>query len=563
MVIARKFFLWRRLLGASVAVGALLAASCPARASFDEQMAIDATAVALANNVTAAPPGLMSIHYNPAGLAKLGDGSFFSQGVSVPIVRNTTKFEADPNFRGFAGGFNQDPLAGMESTNTGVRMYLPFYGTLDFQVAPSVGISHRNADSPWTFAIGQYAPFGAGIVNDKNDATRFGGQSVYQQHLIYAAPAVSYRVNKTLSVGASVGLGQTAMGATLDMRSPNDLVAMTKVLGNATTGLEIPIISELTFPAPWFGGGVSPYDKLATAELRLRSDFSPSFNLGVLWEPNDWFSFGACYQSPIKVHMEGRYNITYSDAWQRMVNWFGSSPTLLIISGMLGLPNRAVPNQSGTVKMDTEFPQMVNLGITLRPFDRLKLFSDIHWANWSAVKEDKFVFDQDIQILQFVKVLGYSGGNRELVTARNFRDTWNWGVAAEYRLLDWLYLRGGYERRNSSNPPGYYDMLHPIPDLDSFGTGFGIKLKSGVDFDVGLGYMVGKIRIPDNGSVNLNSTEFTKPVYNPYAGLNYEQRMRIYIASVKATMPLHVMGEMLDSQMEMVKKVLKMLNPFG
>lgn len=542
---------------------ALLVVPPTSQGSFIEQIGIDARAISLANNVTADPPGLMSIHYNPAGLAKLGEGGLVSAGMTVPIVRNTTRFEADPNFSGFAGGFNQDPLANTQSTNTGVQMYVPFYGTLGFQAVPALGISHRAPGSRWTFAVGQYAPFGAGIVNGKNDPTRFGGQSFYMQHLIYAAPAVSYRVNKTLSVGASFGLGQTAMGAKLDMRSPNDLVAMTRVLGNSTTGLEVPILSELTFPAPWFGGGVSPYDRLATAELRLRSDFSPSYNLGLLWEPTDWFSFGASYQSSIKSKLKGRYSIAYSEEWQRMANWFGSSPLLLVVSGMLGLPNRAVPVQSGNVVLNTEFPQIVNLGIMLRPFERLKLFSDLHWANWSVQKEDRFVFDQNIQLLQFVKVLGYTGGNRALVAQRNFKDTWNWGAAAELRLFDWLYLRGGYERRNSSAPPGFYDMLHPMPDLDSYGTGLGIKLKNGVEIDLGFGYMVSKtFRIENNGSVNINSTDFTKPVYNPYAGLNYEQKMRVYLGSMKTTMPLRIVEEILDGQLKMVKKILDHINPF-
>ncbi|HEY5513626.1 MAG TPA: hypothetical protein VIK40_08285, partial [Geomonas sp.] len=46
----------------------------PARAlgAFHEQLAVDPRAISLANNVTADPPGLMSIHYNPAGLSLLG-----------------------------------------------------------------------------------------------------------------------------------------------------------------------------------------------------------------------------------------------------------------------------------------------------------------------------------------------------------------------------------------------------------------------------------------------------------------------------------------------------------
>ena len=549
------------------AAGVLLAALvCPpaAEGSFHEQIAIDAYAISLANTVTASPPGLMSIHYNPAGLSLLGDGAIFSQGLTLPYIKKTSKFEADPDFDGFAGGFNQDPLAGKEGTNTSGRMYIPFYGSLDFLVGPTAGLSNRTPGSKWTFAIGNYAPFAVGLVHGKaDDPTRFGGQGIYQQHLIYAAPAVSYQVSKTLAIGASVGLGQTAMGADLDMRAPNDLVAMTKILGDSTKDLEIPILSELTFPPPWFGGGVGPYDKLASASLELRDDFSPSFNLGGLWSPYDWFSFGISYQSPIKVALQGTYTIKYSDEWQRMVDWFDSSPLLLMISGMLDLPTKSVPEQTGMVTDQLTFPQMVNFGIKLKPIKKLSLLADLHWANWSVIQQDRFVFDQDLQLLKFVKVLGYSGGNDALVMTRKFKDTWNWGVGIEYQALDWLSLRMGYERRKSSTRDNYFDLLYAIPDLDSYGAGFGLKLKNDTVVDVGFGYQVSKgYRVPNNGSVNLNSTLFTKPVYNPYAGLNYEQDTEVFLASVKVTMPLQVMEHMMEAQFEMGQKLVGFLYPF-
>lgn len=530
------------LLIAGTTVSVTLLAFFPSNslASFTEQLAIDTRAISLANNVTASPPGLMSIHYNPAGLSLLGDGNYFSMSATLPVIKKTSKFEADPEFKGFAGFEGQkDPLAGTEGTNSSGRMSLPFLGPQNFLVSPAIGLSHRAPGSDWTFAIGLYAPFAIGFIHAKeNDPSRFGGQSVYQQHLIFAAPAVSYQVNKTLSIGASVGLGQTAMGASLDMRSPNDIVGMTKVLGDATKGMEIPLISELTFRSPFFGGGIGPYDRVASFAVNLRDDFSPSYNLGLLWEPTDWFSFGASYQSEIKTHMVGTYKLSYSNEWQRMADWFGSTPTLLIISGMLGLPNKAVPEQSGIMTADNTFPQIVNLGVKVNPFKKLSILSDVHWANWSVLNKDRFVFDQKIQLLQFVKVLGYTGGENVLQLNRNFKDTWNWGVGAEYQLLDWLTLRAGYENRKSSVQNSLFDLLYALPNLDSYGAGLGIKLKNGMEIDLAAAYLVNKsYKIKNNQSLNMNSTEFTNPVYNPYAGLNYEQRTETYMGSFKLTLP--------------------------
>jgi len=418
-----------------------------------------------------------------------------------------------------------------------MKMYIPFYGTLNFLLSPTLGFSHRKPGSKWTFAWGTYAPIAIGIVHgDYDDPARFGGKSVYQQHLIYAAPTVSYKVSSSLSLGVSVGLGQTAMGAEVDMRDPNDLVALTRVLGNATEGLEIPILSELTLPPPWFGGGVGPYDQVASMELSLRDDFSPSYNLGLLWQPKDWFSFGLCYHSAIKVDFRGDYRFDYTDVWQRMVHWFGTSPLLVNVAGMLDLPMHEVPSQSGRATSQMTFPQMLQFGIMVKPVKRLKFLCDLHWADWSVVDQDKIAFDQDIQLLRVVKLLGYTGGDNTLIIKRNFRDTWTWSVGMEYQLFDWLALRAGYEHRTSSVKDHYFDLLYSIPDLNYYGGGFGIKVNKNLQIDVGFAYLINKsYKVPDNGSVNLNSTDFTKPVYNPYAGLDVDVKTVSYIAAITIT----------------------------
>jgi long-subunit fatty acid transport protein len=545
---------------------ALLLVALPAQATFHEQLAIDAKAISLANTVTADPPGLLSIHYNPAGLCKLPEGNTFSNGLTVPIIKKTSKFELDPEFEGFLGNDPaDDPVAGEEGTNSAGRMYIPLLDqTVDFLVSPTLGVSTREPGSRWTFALGQYAPFAVGLVHDDDDdPARWGGKSVYQQHLIYAAPAVGYRLHRTFSVGLSVGMGQTAMGAEVDMRAPNDIVALTRVLGETTEDLEVPVISEMTLPPPWFGGGISPYDQVATFELSLRDDFSPSYNVGFLYEPFWWFSLGAVYQSGGEAELTGHYRFEYSEAWQQMVDWMGSSPLLVTASGMFDLPMNSVPSQSGTATTTMTFPQRVQGGIKLKPFHWLSLLGDLQWADWSVVDEDRIEFDQDIQLLKVVKMIGYTGGDDTLVIERDFKDTWTWSVGLEIQPLDWLFLRCGYERRESSVQTKFFDLLYALPDLDNYGAGIGIKLKNGTELDLAFGYIVSKgYKVSNNGSSNLNSTEFTDPVYNPYAGLDYEQDTITYMGSFKLQMPTTVLGNTLHHTMDALKTIGGWLNPF-
>lgn len=559
--------------------------------AFSEQVASDTKAISLANAVTADPPGLMSAHYNPAGLSLLPEGKTFSNGVALARIQRKGMLREDPDFEGFLedtwgpdapynpedplsahGG--PDPLAGTEGETDTNRMALPFYGPFDTPVlaAPNLGISSKKEDSRWTFAYANYVPHGAGFAHrEEGDPLRYGSKSLYLIHLVYAAPTAAYQVTDELAIGASVGMGQTVLGMELDQRTPNELVGLTRVIGDATRDLEIPVVSEQTLPPPFLGGGLGPYEYNTRLQMDLRDDFSPSFNLGLLWRPKKWFSFGVVYQSETESELTGDYRFAYSPQFQRMVDWNGATPMTMQNAGMLDLPTNGIPSQTGSVTATQYFPRRVQTGIMVKPLSRLKLMFDLHWANWSVVEEDRFEFDQDIQLFRLAKLMGYTGGNRALVVQRRMADTWHWSVGMEYQATDWLSLRAGYSKRPTSARKDLWDALYFMPDVDFYGAGIGLQLPKKMKLDLGLGYLVNKsLEIDNNESTNMNSTDFTRIVYNPYAGLDYKQETAIYLASFTVTMPLEVQMEMIHHQMEMghhavsaLKNVFKKLNPFS
>jgi len=163
---------------------------------------------------------------------------------------------------------------------------LPFLGTLPFIAAPTNGIVHHDKDSPFAYGFAIVTPFAGGWRhNDADDPMRFLGQTVSLARIVLE-PGISYRVTKTLAIGASFGLGLSFMDFQTRMRAPNDMVALTGALGQSTKGLEIPIVSELTLPAPWFGGGLSPYEDLGGLKFFAQDDLNTSFNVGFLWIPS-------------------------------------------------------------------------------------------------------------------------------------------------------------------------------------------------------------------------------------------------------------------------------------
>ena len=534
-----------------------------AEGSLAENIVGDPVAMSLANTVTASPPGIMSIHYNPAGLSLLPDGNFFSLGLGGVVQKVTQKFTADPNFKGFHdlyGNRIEDPVAGTGGSPEPMG-YSPITDEASqgspVTLAPlGLGFSQRNTGSKWTFGFANiYAPFASGSIRtDPNDPVRFGAKESYMQDLVYAAPAVSYQANKTLSIGISFPLHDFAFGTTMDLRSPNAFVNITKILGDATQGMSN-MFFDMVMPMPLFGGGMGPYEQAGSVTINMVDNFTPSYNLGLLWEPLDWFSFGASYNSSVKTNLVGSYKFKYSEQFQRMSEYSGKTAFGTVIAMALDMPYQRLAEQSGKVTTNMEIPQMASAGIKLKPSKRLSLLADLHWANWSLWQQQRLVFDQKIQPLQSAKFMGSNSGPYQIVQNLYLKDSLDWSVGMEYQMLDWLMLRAGYENRKSSVPDEYFGVGTALADLNYLGTGLGIKLKNDIDIDLAFAYVFSPTYTsPSNSSKSMNSTSLVDATSSSYPGLNYEQNFAIFLGSVKITTPLSNVTRLLPNTINLAKK---------
>ncbi len=317
------------------------------------------------------------------------------------------------------------------------------------------------------------------------------------------------------------------------------MTALSKVLGRATKNFNIPVWSQENVGGPFYGGGVHPYQEAANLQLDLKDYFTPSYNLGVLWQPKSYFSFGAVYQSAYENDLYGKYKFTYSAAYRRMVDWYGSTPYLTTQAAILNLPYISVPYQSGTVHMiDFVFPQRVQLGIMVRPLKRLKLLCDLHWADWSAFDYQEFQFDQSIHALQSGKMTGHLHGPYKVKNATGYFDTFHWSYALEFEISKKLTFRCGYENRKSSVDITMFSASN-LPDMHKYGVGFQVNLKKGTTIHLAVGYVTGDIFVPNDTSDNMNSLSFTKSSSSPYAGLDVYERyiIRQYNFSVAQQLP--------------------------
>lgn len=526
-------------------------------AALFEQLVVSPLAASMGSAVTAYPPGALAIHYNPAGLADI-PGTRFDNSIGMAFTYRelTLNQGVDPTtgqlWAPFGGSFNKgrDPLSGSVSMQESGYMIIPYIDfALPYLITPSMGISYKPPDpkySRWTFGFGNFAPFGVGLRNQSTNPMSLLGQKAWMVRMSFLTPAIAYKLTDTVSVGASVGIGPSMFMMQLQMRAPNDMSALTGALGDATKGLEIPVVSELTLPPPWFNGGMYPYDTQGSLQVLLEDYITTSYNLGILWKPYDWFSFGACYQSESEALMEGNFEMDYGYEFRRTVDWFGRSPLTIITAAMFDLPTSSVPYQKGTATMDLTWPARLQLGVMLKPVKQVTLTCDANWTDWAVQKQWVIQMDQKLQFMRFARLLGYPYSTDSLVIVQDFKDTWHLSYGCEIKPIEKIALRLGFDPRPTSVRDNLFGPL-PMPDMKLYSAGIGIVVDdkpkpvpknmhellqqinnpNAIDINVSLIQMENKT-VPSNTSTNLNSTTFTNIVYNPYAGLDWSQKMHIW-----------------------------------
>ncbi len=195
----------------------------------------DPEGIARGNAFVATADNPSAIYYNPAGITQL-EGSHVSVGVYL--------ISTDVSFRSATGG--------SASTDTAV------------QAVPQLYYVYSPADSPLSFGLGVYAPYGLGI--DYGRFTPFP-TAAQDADLAYATvnPVLAWEVLPCLSIAAGVTLNQS----------------------------EVRLERRI---------GLVPAD-----EFQFEGDgFATGFNLGVLWQPVEKWSLGVNYRSPTEVDFKGR-----------------------------------------------------------------------------------------------------------------------------------------------------------------------------------------------------------------------------------------------------------------
>lgn len=536
-------------------VSAIILTGCSsaAFAQLGTNLSVDARSLSLGNAVTADPLGISAVHFNPAALTKI-------QGLQTDVQGIVANFDIQREFTVPEGynvfGYSDDPLVCKDGPEIAadictdfkdkvtseaeyVSLYVPFLkkmvdlGANQPVAAPTAGIAYNPPGSKFTFASAVYAPLIAGFGAENGNAGNYMGQQVALERVTYLSPTIAYQVSDELSIGGGVGMSYQAIGLKTDLRFPNELIGMLRMIDevvctpfkeNSDIITDILLLGMCNTEE-----GMNPFGRFGQMQIALEQSLSPSYNLGVLWEPREDFSFGLVYQSAAKMRLKGNYRVDNAKAPRELINGLMSSPTGQILAAILGFPSSVPASESGLVSMDFEYPQHVQAGIKYKIMPDLQVNFDVGWTDYAAWDKFRFEFDRTISALKIAKLLSSDVTDSSLALPMGFTSPWSWGIGIEYSATDRLKLRAGYEPRTSSIPDGKRNTMVPINNAQLFGLGVGYQFDPDTDLDLSIGFLRSRDNIPANTSSLANQTGVNNLLLNPYAGLNVQTATKITI----------------------------------
>ncbi|OUS31213.1 hypothetical protein A9Q99_04240 [Gammaproteobacteria bacterium 45_16_T64] len=547
-----------RLSALSLAVGATLFASV-AHAQLTQNITIgNPKALALGNAVTADPPGIDSIHFNPAGLAKIK-----GRQRQLKVLGAQMTFETNFGNRDLSKAQTEiDPLTGEPGSikDTYIEVYcndvagctypdekfentsdstskplimLPGAGLTEvpFLVIPLGGIAIEDPNYGWTFATAVYSPQAIGYERDADSGSAYQGQRLGITRLTYFSPSIGLQFSDELYVGASIGFSYQGFGVETKLRTAEPTLAFIQgTLNNLDDTLK-----DLGLAL----SAIGPGDDIGSLTLELEDPLSLTFNVGLLWEPTEWVSFGVVYQSEGTSNLEGDFKMEHSD------NFIAMTHGLVDLNGPLALaglgPFNGTKVVEGTAELELINPAHFAIGTSLKLFPNLKVNLDAKWTDYSAWENLEIKFDSNIDFLtvsDLVYTLGGSGFNADgednadpdtMIIQRQYESVWSWAIGVEYEYSDNLVLRFGYEPRDSAIPDDRVDILAPLAAAQLYTIGFGYQLDNYSRFDAAYGYLTSTFSADAGESENLNSTTPGQVVYNPYAFLDVESTTTAHI----------------------------------
>ncbi|HVU08577.1 MAG TPA: outer membrane protein transport protein [Verrucomicrobiae bacterium] len=329
-----------------------------------------------------------AIYYNPAGITQVSGSELRSGLYSIYL---------DPTFQPPSTALNAGQAYGIGK---------------HYNFIPQLFFTHSFEDGPVSVGLGIYAPFGGSISWPGDTGFRTVATKGTTTYL---------RINPVVAVklpgGFSLGVGLSANYAQMDLEQ-------------GLRPLAQPLENYFRFSGDgWAVGG----------------------NAGLLWQPCEYFSFGATFRSQTAFTLQGQTK-------------FEQQP---VISDTT-LPAGA----------DFEFPWNVTFGISIRPSAKWNIEFDADYTDWNS----------------FNTVTIQQKGTPPFPLHQNIPVTLDWRASWMYELGVTRYFDGGWHASagyvfdQNSVPDAFYNPLAADMNRHFFSLGIG---RAGKRLDFDIAYQVG------------------------------------------------------------------------
>lgn len=477
-------------------------------------------ALSLANAVTADPPGIDSIHFNPAGLARLKGRHRLLKLIAadVKLSDSVGPQQVDAVTSALFSGINgddaypEDPIANTSSTSNSAVMMVPNGGLTDVPLlaVPLGGMSLNTLGKRSTFGSAVYTPLAIGYERDANSPGNYQAEKLAITRLTYFSPTLAFQLSKKLAIGFGLNFSWHGMGIETKLRAPQFLLA----------ALHDSVIDE-GLNLELFG----PYDDIARLKMEMKDSSSSQVNAGVLYQVNDWLVIGASYQSETAASLRGSYRLDYEEAFVNSTSQ--TSGTLL------DFVFNASAVETGDVKVSFVMPKRLSFGASVILMPGLKMNVDVKKVYMSAWKELEFRFSDNVDFLTIAGLVdGSDASPRRLTLPRAYEDAESWSFGFEYNYTDQLKLRWGYQNRERVVPRDRVDFMVPVGHGELYSVGASYVWSERSTFEFAYGLFKSGVSAGVNGSKNGLSTLPTDLIYNPHAYLSMESSVQANLLTV-------------------------------
>lgn len=559
----------------------------PAGAALAENFGVGSPkALALGHAVTADPPGIDAIHFNPAGLTRLKGRQYLIKVIYPDISMEATIYSPTNQVtttlpdgtelgmfdficgeglgRGFrdpifyddvygadaAAQFQQDCANGTPPppvhSEAGPALYFPGIDLQDVQqaIGPAGGASYSPPGSRFTFATATYMREGNLMARQPDDPARYEGEAMGMVRFTYLSPSIGYKINDEWSVGAGIHFSWQGIAMKFPLRVAHIGLAIVGSFQNVLCDISQngvltpkPGTEGISDVADICGGYFDPYTEAGYLEMEADEPFSTSFFLGALWEPTPWFSLGAVYTPEVRDTLKGDFTFEYSDNWANLFQGMNNSGLFSsnLDNDLFGIPY-GHKLEKGKAEAEFVTPAHFSIGMSVKVTPSIQVNLDAKWTDydaWDVLPVSLTINDQEgVDLLRFLDVVTPWATTDTLSIPFQFESVWNLALGIRYFYSDDLELRFGYEPRKSSIPKHRYSLFAPFGEADLYGTGFSYRWNKNTHIDFAVSYLKSEITIPPNSSTLVNSTDPSELVINPYAGSRIEGEVNAWIGAL-------------------------------